>query len=52
MLNPMINDLLAKETILKAGAGHGKYVIYNRKWLFEHLDEEYKLLKNYLFFFL
>lgn len=47
MLNPMINDLLAKEVILKSvGAGYGKYVIYDREWLYEHLDEEFKLLKE------
>ena len=23
------------------------YVVYNRKWLLAHLDQEYELLKNY-----
>ena len=43
----MIDKLLTEETFLKnVGAGHGKYVIYNREWLFEHLEEEFELLKD------
>lgn len=46
-MNQQIDILLAKESFIKmSGAGHGKYIIYNREWLFEHLEEEFEFLKQ------
>ena len=43
MRNEQISKLLQEEVFLKTSAG--KYVIYDRKWLLEHLEEEFELLK-------
>ena len=35
---------LSEKNFLKAS--YGKYIIYDRKWLLEHLDSEYEMLKQ------
>ena len=46
-MNPIIIDLLQKENFLKTVTpGEKAYVIYDREWLFEHLEEEFELLKS------
>lgn len=44
MRNETKDALLRDETIIKSQVGN--YIIYNRKWLLKHLDEEYDLLKG------
>lgn len=43
MNNDTYNALLRDKNILKSSVGD--YVVYNRKWLLKHLDEEYETLK-------
>ena len=45
-MNPTIDELLKKEVFLKTTAANGRYVIYDRQWLLNHLEEEFELLKN------
>ena len=44
MNNETANALLHDSTIIKSSIGD--YVVYNRKWLMKHLEEEYELLKG------
>ncbi len=43
MKNNQLFDLLQEEDFVKCSMG--KFVIYDRKWLLKHLDEEYESLK-------
>lgn len=43
MRNEQISKLLQEEVFLKTSVG--KYIIYDRKWLLEHLEDEFELLK-------
>lgn len=43
MKNETANALLHDSTIIKSSIGD--YMVYNRKWLLKHLDNEYELLK-------
>ena len=42
MNNETKNALLRDSSIIKSSVGD--YIVYNRKWLLKHLDEEYELL--------
>ena len=44
MNNETASALLRDKTIIKSSIGD--YVVYNRKWLLRHLDDEYELLKG------
>ena len=45
-MNPVIAKLLQKEVFLKATVPNSNYVIYDKRWLLDHLEEEFKLLKD------